>query len=541
MTAADEAFDLVVIGGGINGAGIARDAASRGVKLLLLEMNDFAGGTTSWSSRLIHGGLRYLEHGDLPLVYESLQERGRLLRTARHLVHRICMNVPIYEGGRRGMLLLRVGMLAYDLLSIGKPLPRHRMLDRDELLANEPGLSTDGLKGGARYYDAQVTFAERLVIENLVAARAYGAVIRNYSIVTGIEIEGGKVHAVRYFDAATGEEVEVGARVVVNAAGPWVDDVLGTVNRPMPELMGGTKGSHIVVGPFDGAPTDAFYVEAYIDMRPFFILPWNGQYLIGTTDHRYHGDPADAVPGEAEIDYLLSETNRVFPRARLTRNDILFAYAGIRPLPIQTKKPEGAITRRHIIRNHQRNALGLLSIIGGKLTTYRSLAEQVTDRVVKMLGIRAKACVTREMFLPGAIGLAAAQKMLGDFKEVSEAGAARMLAVYGGRTRRVLELAIAEPALVASLDPAGTMLAAEVAFVVRHELARHLTDIVHRRTMVGLSGGLGEPLAGAIADVAAAELGWDAAEKNREVKALHAWNARLRLDRPLEPAIAGDR
>jgi glycerol-3-phosphate dehydrogenase len=530
--AAEESYDLVIIGGGINGAGIARDAASRGIRLLLLEMNDFASGTTSWSSRLIHGGLRYLEHGELGLVYESLQERGRLLRTARHLVKRIRINVPVYQGSKRGMLTLRIGMLAYDLLSFGKPLPAHRMLDRRAFLANEPGVAADGLKGGAQYFDAQVTFAERLVMENLAAARAYGADIRNYTTVTGIDIDGGKVRAVRYADE-DGREHEVGARVVVNAAGPWVDHVLATVNRRMPELTGGTKGSHIVVGAFEGAPRDAFYVEAYVDARPFFIIPWNGQYLIGTTDHRYRGDPADASPSEAEIDYLLSETNRVFPRARLTRADIHYAYAGVRPLPAQaTRKPESSITRRHIIRHHQRNALGLLSVVGGKLTTYRRLAEQVTDRVVKLLGVRAKACVTREMFLPGALGTTAAEKMLAELGTLSPAGAARLLSVYGGRTRRVLEIAFDEPALDVTLDRERTVLAAEVAFAVRHELARHLTDIVHRRTMVGLSPDQGEALAERMADVAARELGWDAKRKAEELAALRAWNARRRVARP---------
>ncbi len=532
--AAEEAYDLVIVGGGINGAGIARDAASRGIQVLLLEMNDFASGTTSWSSRLIHGGLRYLEHGELGLVYESLQERSRLLRTARHLVKPIRINIPVYEGARRGMLLVRTGLFIYDLLSFGNPLPSHNALNRREFLAGEPGVAADGLKGGVRYYDAQVTFPERLVIENVLAAKAYGASLRNYARVTGMDIEGGKVRSLRYVDDG-GEEHVVGARVVVNAAGPWVDDVLATANKPMPELMGGTKGSHIVVGPFEGAPKDAFYVEAYIDARPFFIIPWNGQYLIGTTDHRYRGDPADARPSEPEIDYLLSECNRVFPRARLMRGDIHYAYAGVRPLPAQGKKPEGAITRRHIIRNHQRNALGLLTVIGGKLTTYRSLAEQVTNRVVKMLGVRAKACVTREMFLPGALGKTAAEKMLDEVGTVSEAGRARLLAVYGGRTRRVLDLAMDDPRLAATLDGEGTVLAAEVALAVRYEFARHLTDVVHRRTMIGLSPDQGEPLIEPLADVAAAELGWDAATRAREIEALRAYNARLRPDRPPPP------
>ncbi|HEX2140025.1 MAG TPA: glycerol-3-phosphate dehydrogenase [Woeseiaceae bacterium] len=529
MNERDQRFDVVIIGGCINGAGIARDAATRGMNVLLLEMNDFGSGTSSWSSRLIHGGLRYLEYGEIPLVYESLQERRRLRRMARHLVDSIRINIPIYQGGKRGMLMLRAGMLAYDLLSIGKSVSRHRMLSRSEFLENEPGVSANGLKGGAQYYDAQVTFAERLVIENVIAAQSAGAVVRNYSAATAIAIEQGKVRAVRYTDAALGQEVEVGARVVVNAAGPWVDQVLATANRPMPELMGGTKGSHIIVGRFEGAPKDAFYVEAYIDARPFFVIPWNGQYLIGTTDIRYKGDPGEARASDAEIDYLLSETNRVFPRARLAKGDIHFAYAGVRPLPIQSKKAESAITRRHIIRNHQRNARGLLSVIGGKLTTYRSLAEQVTDRVAKMLGGAANDCRTRLGFLPGAMGVAAAEADVRNFDGLSAEGAARLLHVYGGRARKVLDLAYEQPELAVALDDSRTVLAAEVAFAVREEFARHLTDILHRRTMLGLSPDLGESVAEAVAGVAAKELGWTEEETRRELQALRAYNARLKV------------
>ncbi len=528
MTESKESFDVVIIGGGINGAGVARDAAMRGIDVLLLEMNDFGSGTSSWSSRLIHGGLRYLEYGEIPLVYESLQERRRLRRTARHLVDRILINIPIYQGGKRGMLALKAGMLAYDLLSIGKSLPRHRMLSRAAFLEREPGVSDNGLKGGAQYYDAQVTFAERLVIENVVAARAAGATVKNYSPVTAIDIEQGKVRSVRYTDAASGQETEVRARVVVNAAGPWVDEVLGTANRPMPELTGGTKGSHIITGAFDGAPKDAFYIEAFSDSRPFFVIPWNGQYLIGTTDIRYHGDPADATASRDEIDYLLSETNRVFTRARLTRDDVHFAYAGVRPLPIQSRKAESAITRRHIIKNHQRNARGLLSLIGGKLTTYRSLAEQVTDRVAKMLG-GAGDCRTREAFLPGATGIAAARADATGFEGLSAEGAARLLRTYGGRARKVLDLAYERPELASPLDAGRTVLAAEVAFAVREEFARHLTDLLHRRMMVGLSADLGESLAEPIAQAAARELGWSDADKRRELDALRAYNARLKV------------
>ncbi len=528
MAGTSDDYDIVVIGGGINGAGIARDAATRGLKVLLLEQNDFGSGTSSGSSRLIHGGLRYLEHGELSLVYESLHERHRLMRTARHLVTKIRINIPVYKGGKRGLWLVRIGMLAYDLLSLDKPLPRHRMLNREEFLENEPGVSDNGLRGGVQYFDAQVTFAERLVLENVIAAESAGAVVKNYSPVTGIQIKHGEVGCVHYTDVASGRDSEACTRVVINAAGPWVDRVLEMANTRMPQLMGGTKGSHIVVGAFDGAPTDAFYVEAFIDARPFFIIPWNGQYLIGTTDIRYTGDPGDASASGDEIEYLLCETNRVFPRAGLGPGDIHFAYAGVRPLPRQRKGPESAITRRHIIKRHK-NARGLLSVIGGKLTTYRNLAEQVTDKAIGLLNRGQATCHTRETLLPGASGLAAAEARLRDFDSLSAQGRERLLAVYGGRARNILDLAHERSELAGTVDTDRSVSAAEVVFVIRHEFARHLEDIIHRRTMTGLSPDLGASAAEGIAAVAAAELGWDAAETGRQLQALRDCNARLEV------------
>jgi glycerol-3-phosphate dehydrogenase len=527
MAGSGDEYDVVVIGGGINGTGIARDAATRGLKVLLLEQNDFGGGTSSGSSRLIHGGLRYLEHGEISLVYESLHERRRLLRAARHLVTKIRMNIPVYKDARRGMLLVRIGMLAYDLLSLDKPLPRHRMLSRAEFLENEPGVNADGLRGGAQYFDAQVTFAERLVLENVIDAANSGAVVKNYSPVTGIEIHQGRVRSVAYTDFATGRHAEVRARVVINAAGPWVDRVLDTANARMRPLIGPTKGSHIVVGPFEGAPQGAFYVEAFVDARPFLVIPWNGQYLIGTTDLRYAGDPADAKASVEEVEYLLSETNRVFPRASLAKADIHFAYAGVRPLPDSRKGPESAITRRHIVKSHK-NARGLLSVIGGKLTTYRSLAEQVTDKTIGLLDRAGTPCRTRETLLPGATGLAAAGMQAREAGSLSPEGRERLLAVYGGRARGVLELARERNDLADAIDRERTVLAAEAVFAIRHEFARTLVDVVHRRMMIGLSPDQGASAAEGLAGIAAAELQWDAKETGRQLRALHDYNARLR-------------
>lgn len=528
MAATATDYDIIVIGGGINGAGIVRDAALRGLRVLLLEKGDFGSGTSSWSSRLIHGGLRYLEFGEIPLVFESLHERRRLRIVAPHLVSQLRLNLPIYSAARRGRLIIRLGMLAYDLLSMGKKIPRHRMLSREELLQEEPGLNAQGLLGGAQYYDAQVSYAERLVMENIIGAQQAGADVRNYSPVIGITVSEGKVESLQFINGANGVETKVSAGLVINAAGPWVDQVLATVNREMPRFMGGTKGSHIVVGTFAGAPQSAFYVEARADGRPFFIIPWNNQYLIGTTDIRYDGEPGDAVASKAEIDYLLSETNRVFPAADLNVGDIHFAYAGVRPLPRRDKGPESAISRKHIIRMHRKLAKNLVTIIGGKLTTYRNLAEEAVDLAVGKLRVGARACQTRSLPLPGALDLSAVRKNLLADNNLCRECSERLLGVYGSRAVEVVALATNDSVLAETLDPARSVLAAEVIFVLRHELARNLTDIVHRRLMIGLSADQGEPMIEKIAALAATEAGWSDAEKQRQMAQLRRYNQRLR-------------
>jgi glycerol-3-phosphate dehydrogenase len=528
MTASAAEYDLVVIGAGINGAGIARDAALRGLAVLLLDKNDIGSGTSSWSSRLIHGGLRYLEHGELPLVFESLHERRRLRRVAPHLVKRLRLKIPVYRDSRRGLLLIRLGLIVYDLLSIGKSIPRHRMLSRKEFLEQEPGALDAGLVGGGSYFDAQVTYAERLVLENAIGAREAGADVRTYSPVIGITVRKGEVCSVQFVDRETQTELEVRARIVVNAAGPWVDQVLGTVNRTMPRLMGGTKGSHIVVNAFAGAPHDAFYVEAAADGRPFFIIPWNHQYLIGTTDIRYEGDPDDASASEEEVVYLIDETNRVFPRAGLTPADVSYAYAGVRPLPQRPSAPESAITRRHIIRKHGRQARGLVSVVGGKLTTYRNLAEQVVDFVVKVLKFEAEKCITRRRILPGGHSLEEARRRLNELTALSATGRERLISIYGGRAAKIVDLAQSRPELQDVFGDNRSVLAAEVAFVVQEEMALSLTDIVHRRLMTGLAADQGKSTTPMIAELAAAELHWDGAETRRQLDLLRNHNRKLR-------------
>ncbi len=522
-------YDLLIIGGGINGAGIARDAAIRGLSVILLEKNDFGSGTTSFSSRLIHGGLRYLEYAEINLVYESLHERGYLRKIASHLVKRIRINIPIYDRSKRGPTLIRLGMIAYDLLSIRKTLPRHRMLNRDELLREEPGLNAEGLRAGAQYYDAQVTFAERLVLENIIAAEEAGAVVKNYCPVDMIGPHDGAAMNVAYVDEESGEKSRVKGRLVINASGPWVDRVLQTTGTKTRRLMGGTKGSHIVVGDFNGAPSDAFYVEAAADGRPFFIIPWNGQFLIGTTDIRYGRDPDNARASPREIQYLLDETNRVFPEADLTTGDIHFAYAGVRPLPRIRKGPESAITRKHIIKRHRQPLRGIISIIGGKLTTFRNLAEQTVDRVDRKLNAGLPPCSTASTPLPGAIGIDEAREKLEDYAGLSENGRERILSIYGGRAVLILELAASDPALSKVIGSEKCALAAEVVFAIRNEFAKNLTDLMHRRLMLGLSADQGEEVVETVAAIASSEFGWDEEELQNQLNTLRRYNARLNL------------
>jgi glycerol-3-phosphate dehydrogenase len=517
---ATKSFDLVIIGAGINGTGIARDASLRGLSVLLLDKSDIAAGTTSWSSRLIHGGLRYLEYAEIGLVRESLRERERLLYFAPHLVKPIPLTLPIYKHHKRGPLLIRAGMVAYDVLSYDKSLPRHKMYNPAQALEHEPGLNQESLTGAARYYDAQVEFPERLAVENTLDAIAHGATVLTHTEVVDLRIEAGVVRGVEVEDRLSGERAFVRSSVVVNVAGPWVDNVLANHGGPLAKdrLIGATKGSHIVVKPFPGAPTDALYVEAAQDGRPYFIIPWNDLYLIGTTDVRFEGDPDSVHPTESEIDYLLTETNIAIPAAGLTRDNVLYAYAGLRPLPYQKDGKEGAITRRHVIHDHAPTFAGLISVIGGKLTTFRSLAEIVVDDVYRKLGRKAPKSTTGEALLPGAssdTGSRAAQFVTSRPTWLSELSANRLVRIYGTRASNILESAEADPDLRNVIHAETGAVAAEVTFAVNNEFAATLHDIVFRRTMLGYSPDAGRSAFDAIGKILS-DLGWSEARLRDE-------------------------
>lgn len=490
-------FQLIVVGAGINGAGIARDAAMRGLRVLLVDKGDVGGGTSARSTRLIHGGLRYLEHFEFGLVRESLRERETLLKIARNLVRPLSIVIPIYRESQRGRATVRAGMIAYDLLSGRKSLPRRRMISAKETLRRMPGLNGDGLVGAAVYYDAQVEFAERLVVENVLAAVESGATLLTYKAVSKLLSERGRIVGVQ-FEGDFAERAL--AEVVINAAGPWVDQVIDRKwidGAEEQRLIGGTKGSHVVVAPFAGAPGSAVYLEALSDRRPFFIIPWNENYLIGTTDVRFDGDPDEVRTELWEVEYLLSETNRAFPGAGLSLDSVLYTYSGVRPLPFTGNANEQSITRRHFLREHPRFS-NLISVVGGKLTTYRNLAEECVDLVFEKLGKKTPRSETAEVALPGAMGDAPTN--------VCE----RWRRIYGSRARYVAKLAHQ----LNDQDP----LAAEIVFAFENEFATTLSDCFLRRNMIGLNPDRGLSDLQRAAEIGKRFLGWTDERATREVE-----------------------
>ncbi|MDQ3862560.1 MAG: glycerol-3-phosphate dehydrogenase/oxidase [Actinomycetota bacterium] len=547
-----QAFDVIVVGAGINGSGIARDAAMRGLRVLLLDKGDISNGTTQWATRLIHGGLRYLEHYEFALVRESLRDREAMLHIAPHLVKPLGFLVPIYESSSRGPLMIRLGMNFYHALSYDKSMDRHKMLSRKKVQDREPGLNLEGLKAAAFYYDAQVEYPERVTVENAISARDNGATIITYAKVERLIIEDGDVKGVEFTDVLEGERYTARAPVTVNVTGPWVDEVLAELRPPAADedvgrFMGGTKGSHLVVDPFPGAPRgEALYVEARKDGRPYFIVPWNGRYLIGTTDLRYEEDLDYVKANEEEIQYLLDETNYVIPEANLSREDVLYTYAGVRPLPYNPEGETGGVTRSHVVFDHAKGGSaaggkvtsqsaelpqvgGLLSIIGGKLTTYLNLSRQSVDAVFKKLGRKAPKSTSRKVPLPGS-ETSDFEAFAAGFKSASTIPAVlseRLLKLYGVRTAEVLKAGGDDPDLLTPLSPdvsvETALVGAEVIWALREEMAQTLSDVLLRRTMAGYGPRVGLDVAEAAAEVAVKHLGWDVERAEREVREYREW------------------
>ncbi|MBF6600291.1 MAG: glycerol-3-phosphate dehydrogenase/oxidase [Dehalococcoidia bacterium] len=503
---AGQTFDVIVIGGGINGAGIAREAQRAGYRTLLVERLDFGAGTTSRATRLIHGGLRYLEHRELGLVYESLAEREALVRDVPYLVRPLSLLLPVYAGDRRPAWQVRAGLALYDLLSFRTSLPRHHALGRRALDASEPGLRRDGLRAAFTFSDAQVEFPERLVIESVRDLIEAGGVALNHVAAETLLAPGGVLRGLRLREACSGRTAEVRAPVVVNAAGPWVDQVLADSDAERHDrLIGGTKGSHLVVD-WRGGPRHAIFATAKADGRPFFILPWYRYTLVGTTDLRYDGDPSACRATTSEVRYLLDEASRLFPATPLRGDDVLYTYSGVRPLPADKHGVEAAITRRHIVIDHAKRGGpdGLLSVIGGKLTTYRSLAR---------IALKSIARHGRPSAAPAPQPRVAAAAPEHTYVPLEE----DPLVIYGRRAGDVRALAAADASLAAPVCAHNPETLAQVAYAVDREEAATLADVLLRRLPAGWSACHALDGAARCADVMAARFGWDDARAAAEV------------------------
>jgi glycerol-3-phosphate dehydrogenase len=500
-------FHVVVIGGGINGVAIARECARAGKRTLLVEQNDFGSGVTSRSPRIIHGGLRYLEHGELDLVRESVRERERLLRERSHLVHPIHFLFLLNENSRRSALKVRAGLWLYQRFA------KKKISDLSEM---EIARVQRALDAGHQWLlfnfeDAQCEFPERLTAEWMLEAAAAGAVVRNHSEVLAVEIAQGRARGVLLRDRTTGKEQRVDATWVLNCTGPWVDRICqrSTVRTKKP-LIGGVRGSHIVLPRFTEAPTASLYTEAG-DGRPVFVLPWNEQILVGTTEMPDAGDPAKTAPSPQEVEYLLETVAGLFPKAKISAHDIKYAFAGVRPLPNSPGDKPSAVTRRHFLHDHSdEGAARMISVIGGKLTTAASLARECARKI--RINVEEPKAV--------AIGPASAldPRLDQEVIEIARAGsvsqetARGMMEWHGQHAMDIARMACAGADLRAPICPHTAHIVAEVVEAYRNQYAVTLGDVLLRRIPVALGACWSESCSREAALRIGAVMGWSEQE-----------------------------
>jgi glycerol-3-phosphate dehydrogenase len=511
----NDSADLLVIGGGITGAGVARDAAMRGFRTVLVDAGDFASGTSSRSSRLVHGGLRYLEHGWFRLVFEASRERRTLLRIAPHLVRPQAFVFPAHEGSRVTRFQISAAVWLYDILALGRNVHMHRLLSRGAVMKIEPLLRERGLRGGALYWDA-MTDDSRLTLATIRSAHRHGARCVNYARVVKLDKADGLVRGATIEDAVTGRSFPLRAHVVVNATGPWTESLRHDDEPGSARLLRPTKGAHIAVPQRRIGNTGAVTLLSPVDGRVMFVLPWGEVSVVGTTDTDETVAPDDVMASEQDVIYLVRSANAVFPNARLGLEDVIAAWAGLRPLLGDDAGSTASVPREHKIIE---SASGLVTIAGGKLTTYRKMGAQVVDVVARRLhkldGRRVpKRAATDTEPLPGGevADLGALEGEL--IKEgIGNSDARHLVATYGTEASAVANLMTRERALGTPLLPGGPWLKAEVVYQARREMAMSVADVMMRRTHVfQMRADQGLPAVPLVADLLAKELGWDEAK-----------------------------
>jgi glycerol-3-phosphate dehydrogenase len=522
-------FDLIVIGGGISGAAVAYDAASRGLSVALVEKQDFGCATSSATSKLIHGGFRYLANLEFGVVRESLSERRTMSNIAPNFVYPQPVMLPIYGSTLSdNMKVIKTGMTLYHTLSLdkratwdkSKKIPRFKMLKPREVLELEPNVRAEGLRGAGLIYDCISLCPERLTLAFIKSAVQQGAAVSNYAKVDGFVFGGGnRISGVSVRDVIAGKEVDIRGSLLVNCGGPWADIILGLVDR-----KGGaarvrrSEGIHVITRRLIG---EHMVTGASKRGGHFFLIPWRNHSLIGTTDKEYAGDPDEYHVTRTAIEELLEDVNGGFGRESIGYEDVLYSYGGLRPLvEDQTKGTYDSSRKYEIYDNAKDGFEGLITVAGGKYTTSRSLAENVMEVVGKKLGLRMGKCVTAKRYLAGC-----EIKDIDAFMQEIRSDDSRLEARtldwlgrhYGTECRRVIDLSQGDRSLAKPLDADGEILAQAV-YGIREEMALTLKDVVFRRTGLGTLGDPGDDVIEEVADVAAAELGWDEARRDGEIQ-----------------------
>ncbi|HTA77258.1 MAG TPA: glycerol-3-phosphate dehydrogenase [bacterium] len=511
--------DLVIIGGGINGAGLAAQAAQAGLSVVLFEKDDFASGTSSKSTKLFHGGIRYLEQARFSLVFEGLHERNKLLTMVPHLARPVSFLLPVYKGDQRPAWMLKIGLMLYDLLAGSHNIAKHQWFSPQEALAKAPALRSQGLKGCGLYYDLQTNDA-RLVLENILAAEQAGAKCFNYHQVTDIDQEAAGYH-VTYWDDLAQKTGTLFTSCLVNASGPWANETAEMISSGADKLVRPTRGTHIVVPEI--LTDHAVLITTKGDNRIIFVIPWRGYSLIGTTDIDDSTNPDSTHPTQEEIDYLIEQAARVFPGASLTKEKVISAFAGLRPLAWGNEKQASSVSREDQIIRKRR----LITIVGGKLTTYHLMAQHALQQVMQILDRKNP---NRAASLPGLpdkpwvefLKTSVANWMVA--YDLTAAQADHLAHLYGQRAEQVLALTKENAKLKQPLHPDRPELGAQVIFAVQKEKALHLDDVMLRRLEIGYSAQRWGQSSETASHLMAQELEWD---EDTRLKELEAYRTQL--------------
>lgn len=536
-------YDVVIIGGGINGAFVAWDAALRGLRVALVEKDDFGGATSSASSKVIHGGIRFLQKGDFARMRESVKERKVFMRIAPHIVHPVPFLIPTYGHFMRGKEILAAGMSVYDLVGFGtntlddpeKYIPGFKILSRQKMLELEPDVWQKGLTGGVLYYDCHMHSSERMTLAVILSAVEAGAEVANYCEVTGFLENASRVQGVKVKDRLNGNTFEIGAEIIVNASGPWAYYLFGKLSRvPQRRIVGLSKGIHLVTRPITHHGALALATKHKNDTlinrggRHFFMIPWRGRTLIGTTNVPYRGAPGRLRATEKDIAGFLKEINEVYPAAALKREDVTFAFAGFYPLANNVKKDVYQGGGKEYVFNHAKidSIEGIVSVIGTKYTTARHLAEKAVNLVVKKLGRKAPKATTATTPLVGGnienfTSYLNAESYLNQ-GDLSYDIIHELILNYGSQYKLLLNYLVKNKELGARIIPEQPAIKAAIIHAVREESAVKLSDIIFRRTGLGTLGFPGETCLNTCATLMASELHWDKKRIKQEITEVEA-------------------